>query len=132
MKKIIQYSLALTFIGIILTPLNLVKAEDNSLGVKSPDQALRDVFEPLKDAFQQAVEFIQGSIQEAWDLIKIALFWIADLIKPITTFIDGLFEKITGITIGEGFQKIGDFFIYLIDWLANLIKNIISLISFKK
>lgn len=132
MRKVILFFILIFLIGFALTPQRQIYAEDNNLGVRNPNEALRDVFEPVKDAFNHTIDLIVSSIQKAWEYIKIAVFWLLDLIKPITTAIDKFFEKITGITIGEGFQKIGDFFIYLIDSLAHFIKSVISKINFKK
>ncbi|TSC82342.1 MAG: hypothetical protein G01um101420_353 [Parcubacteria group bacterium Gr01-1014_20] len=129
-------NLALLFgIGLIITfaSTQVHSADEEwNYGIKTPNQALREVFEPVRNSFYRAIEFVKNIVVKIYEIIKIIFWWLFDLVRPAFTFIDGWFEKITGLTIGETFGKIGGFFVYLVDAIANALKKVFSIISVRK
>ena len=110
-------------IGLIITLTSTsVRAadEDSNYGIKSPNQALREVFEPVRNSFYRALEITKNIVIKIYEIIKIIFWWLFDLVRPAFDFIDGWFEKITGLTIGQTFGRIGSFFVSVVDFVASI------------
>lgn len=126
-----KYLFLFFLVGLILaTTLTQVYAdEDWNYGIKSPNQALREVFEPVKISFWGTLETAKNIVLKIYGIIKIIFLWLADLIRPFFEFIDNWFAKITGLTIGETFGKIGSFFVGVVDFVASVFNRAVEFVK---
>ena len=105
--------------------LNAANSNDMPF-VKTPQQALHEVFGPIKNSFGTALKIVQNIILGAYNIIKEIVLWGWDKLTPIFNWIEDWFKETTGLTISETLDTIGKFFVNIVDIAEKFISSLWS------
>lgn len=106
-----------------LAPSFRVTAADETPLLKSPNETIKEMVEPIKDSFGNALRLVVDIINRVWEVISIGLDWIGEKLVFIFEKIDDWFTRVTGLSIGETLEIIGGFFVNIFNTSLNFLRE---------
>jgi len=95
-------------------------AQDDTLPIGNPDEAVREIFEPSVSTFNKIKNFTK-SVSD-----KISEWKLGDLWSNMKVYYESFsnkFESVTGVTLAEAIKKVGSFFASILELIAKVIKR---------